>query len=66
VASKATQAALRLREFALGFPEATEDFPWGERVMKVKKKVFIFMGHPGEDDMFGFSVKLPESAPMAL
>lgn len=53
-----------LRRFALGFPEAHEDFPWGERVIKVRKKVFVFMGHEGEG--LGVSVKLPESQTMAL
>ena len=48
-----------LRKFALGFPEAHEDFPWGERVVKVRKKVFVFMGHP--DGGLTLSVKLPES-----
>src|SRR5688572_7972693 len=49
-----------LREFALGLPEAKEDFPWGERVAKVNKKVFVFLGVdpvPGGD--VGLSVKLP-------
>lgn len=48
-----------LREFALGLPEAWEDHPWGESVIKVRKKVFVFLGH-GEGD-FGMSVKLPLS-----
>ena len=53
-----------LIDFALGFPEAYEDHPWGERVAKVKKKVFLFSGAgPGE---LGFSVKLPESGREAL
>ena len=33
-----------LRDYALSFPGATEDFPWGERVAKVKGKVFVFLG----------------------
>ena len=33
-----------LLEFALGLPEAWEDNPWGERVAKVRKKVFVFGG----------------------
>jgi len=54
-----------LRAYALGFPGAREEFPWGDRVMKVGKKVFVFMGRD-EDGGFGLSVKLPESGPMAL
>jgi len=56
------QAALR--DFALGYPEATEDFPWGERVVKVRGKVFAFLGTPGAG--LHMSVKLPESATLAL
>lgn len=53
--SAQTHAAIT--RFALGLPGATEDFPWGERVAKVNKKVFVFLGRePG-----GLSVKLPES-----
>ncbi len=51
--------------YALGLPGAHEDFPWGERVAKVAKKVFVFFGH-GEDKVFGLSVKLPQSNEMAL
>ena len=53
-----------LRKYALGFPETHEDFPWGERVVKVKKKVFVFMGLP--DGRLTLSVKLPESQSIAL
>jgi len=56
-----------LRAFALGFPEATEDFPWGERVAKVNRKVFVFLGAdpvPGGD--LSLSVKLPETGEEAL
>lgn len=53
-----------LRRYALGFPEAWEDFPWGERVVKVGKKVFVFMGHA--DTQLTLSVKLPESQTVAL
>jgi predicted DNA-binding protein (MmcQ/YjbR family) len=59
-----------LRELGLGFPETTEDFPWGHRALKVKGKAFVFMGTGEEagasDDRFFISCKLPESAPMAL
>jgi len=53
-----------LRAFALGFPEAREDFPWGERVAKVKDKVFVFLGRDDED--LGVTVKLPSSGLLAL
>ena len=57
------EAAL-LRTFALGYPEAREEFPWGERVVKVKGKVFVFLGTDGPD--LGLSVKLPHSGVLAL
>jgi len=53
-----------LRAFALSYPDAHEDFPWGERVIKVKSKVFVFMGV--SDGGLGVSVKLPVSATLAL
>ena len=37
--------AAELRACALSFPGAHEEFPWGERVAKVGKKVFVFLGH---------------------
>lgn len=55
-----------LREYALAFPGAVEEFPWGERVVKVNKKVFVFLGHDGAGDRFGLSAKLPSSHGMAL
>jgi predicted DNA-binding protein (MmcQ/YjbR family) len=56
-----------LREYALSFPGATEDFPWGERVAKVKGKVFVFLGaDPVPGGPIGFSVKLPASGQDAL
>lgn len=58
----------RLREFALGLPEAYEEHPWGESVIKVNKKVFVFLGkeEPGERWAPGFTVKLRESHEHAL
>lgn len=32
-----------LREQGLGYPESTEDFPWGHRALKVKGKAFAFL-----------------------
>jgi predicted DNA-binding protein (MmcQ/YjbR family) len=49
-----------IREFALGLPGAWEDHPWGDQVVKVGKKIFVFLG----DD--GYSVKLRESEDHAL
>jgi predicted DNA-binding protein (MmcQ/YjbR family) len=54
-----------LRAHALSFPEAREDFPWGERVVKVRGKVFLFLGRP-EEGALSLSVKLPGSATLAL
>ena len=48
-----------LRDYALSLPEATEDFPWGERAIKVKGKAFLFMRASAEE--VSFSVKLPHS-----
>jgi predicted DNA-binding protein (MmcQ/YjbR family) len=59
------EAKAALRAHALGYPGAREEFPWGERVVKVGKKVFVFLGMD-EGDELGLSVKLPSSGPMAL
>jgi len=63
--SKAKQVEKKLREIALAYPGAREEFPWGERVVKVGKKVFVFMGMPDAGGL-GLSVKLPSSGTMAL
>lgn len=54
----------RLRARAMEFPEATEDFPWGERAIKVRGKAFLFLR--AEGNSVSFSVKLPTSAAEAL
>jgi predicted DNA-binding protein (MmcQ/YjbR family) len=59
------KTAEALRAFALGLPGAVEDFPWGERVMKVNKKVFVFMGK-ADGEWEGLGVKLPHSGALAL
>src|SRR5262245_20739846 len=60
----------KLRDLGLGFPETTEDFPWDHRALKVKGKVFVFMGTGKEDgadhDQFFITVKLPQSSQLAL
>ncbi|MEV0195551.1 MmcQ/YjbR family DNA-binding protein [Nonomuraea sp. NPDC050691] len=53
-----------LRDFALGLPETREDHPWGESVVKVGKKVFLFLGmdEPSEKWAPSFTVKLLSEA----
>lgn len=53
-----------LREIAMAFPEATEDFPWGHRAIKVRGKAFVFMG--ATEQGFSMSLKLPRSRDEAL
>ena len=61
------RAAAEIRRYALSLPEAIEDFPWGERVAKVKGKVFVFLGaDPIAESPMSLSVKLPESGEEAL
>ena len=50
--------------FALSYPESYEDSPWGERVAKVEKKIFVFFHVPSDE--LNVTVKLPESATIAL
>jgi len=57
----------KLLEFALALPGTYEEFPWGERVVKVSKKVFVFLGKvEGSSEDLTFSVKLPVSNSAAL
>lgn len=58
----AVEAALR--EFALRFPGAVEEHPWGHCAIKVKKKMFVILG--GTDERKSVTVKLPSSGRMAL
>src|SRR6185503_15975735 len=58
------RAETSLRGYALGFPEAVEEFPWGERVIKVGGKIFVFFGEI--EASLRVAVKLAVSAEMAL
>lgn len=63
--AKKTRAALLT--YALGFPGAFEDHPWGETVAKVNKKVFVFMGvEDPKQHPLGMTVKIPELAPLVV
>ena len=52
-----------LRALGLGYPETTEDFPWGHRALKVRGKAFVFMSR---EEGLSLSVKLPSSGHVAL
>jgi predicted DNA-binding protein (MmcQ/YjbR family) len=56
----------RIRSFAVTLPGAYEDHPWGETVVKVNKKVFVFLGHDESAVAPGMSVKLSDSQDQAL
>lgn len=49
-----------LEQFALSLPEAWADSPWGDRVVKVAKKIFVFLSS-ADSEKPGLTVKLPES-----
>lgn len=53
-----------LRKRALAYPEAYEEFPWGERVIKVHKKIFVFLH--GDSKTLRVTTKLPLSYGAAL
>ncbi|MFF7867583.1 MmcQ/YjbR family DNA-binding protein [Streptomyces qaidamensis] len=50
----------KVRAFALGLPDAAEEFPWGESVAKVNKKVFVFLGVQDGSYPLGVTVKLKD------
>ncbi len=54
-----------LRAFALTLPETNEEFPWGDPVVKVRKKIFIFLGQGTAPDL-KIGLKLYESNHAAL
>lgn len=54
-----------LEEFASSLPEAWPDNPWGDRVVKVGKKIFLFVSGPDSTRPVA-TFKLPESRDHAL
>jgi predicted DNA-binding protein (MmcQ/YjbR family) len=58
------RAEMALRDYAMTYPQATEDFPWDHRAIKVKGKMFLILSGP--DGILNVTVKLPESGPHAL
>jgi len=64
VTKKAKNLRDKVLAAALDYPGAHIDHPWGETVVKVNKKVFVFLGM--DDDPRGMSVKLDESNEQAL
>ena len=62
--SKSNELVASLKSFALGLPGAWPDNPWGDSVVKVGKKIFVFLGEGAEDS--GITVKVPESHDHAM
>jgi predicted DNA-binding protein (MmcQ/YjbR family) len=63
--SAAHPALAEVEELALSFPEAWPDEPWGDHVVKVGKKIFVFVSGP-ESTEPAVTVKIPESRAHAL
>jgi predicted DNA-binding protein (MmcQ/YjbR family) len=53
-----------LRAHGLGFPEATEDLPWGHTALKVRNKTFAWLDET--DGKLSMTTKLPVSRDFAL
>jgi predicted DNA-binding protein (MmcQ/YjbR family) len=62
--TKSDELIASLRSFALGLPGAWPDNPWGDSVVKVGKKIFVFLGDNADDS--GITVKVPESHDHAM
>ncbi|HUR55836.1 MAG TPA: MmcQ/YjbR family DNA-binding protein [Gemmataceae bacterium] len=61
---RSAQVEASLRTAALGYPGAVEDFPWGERAIKVNGKMFFVMSR--HESVFRVTAKLPLSNAQAV
>ncbi len=58
------QSETVLRDLAMTYPQATEEFPWGHRAIKVKTKIFLILAM--NDGVLSTTMKLPDSGRYAL
>jgi len=59
-------AGKELRAYALGFPGAYEEFPWGESAFKVAKKIFAMLHADAPARRLSLTVKLGAGHDAAL
>ncbi|MCU1455641.1 MAG: dGTPase [Acidimicrobiales bacterium] len=57
---------VELLDFALTLPGTFVDHPWGDTVVKVNKKIFVFLGSDDPQYQPGIGVKLVDSHEQAL
>jgi predicted DNA-binding protein (MmcQ/YjbR family) len=62
--SPGSHAIAELRARALGYPETTEDRPWGHPAFKVRGKAFLFLGE--DEAELSLSLKLGAAHDLAL
>ena len=56
----------RLCDVGEALPGAHVDFPWGERVVKVRSKIFVFLGSDDPSGGAGVGLKLRDSYDEAM
>jgi predicted DNA-binding protein (MmcQ/YjbR family) len=56
--------AQAIRRVALAYPGTYEEMPWGDRVVKVRGKIFLFCD--AHEDRVSLGVKLPQSGDAAI